>query len=95
MLKYLKEHILEEIDGAMDYMEKALEHKGTSEGCTFRKMADMELEHANALTNMFRDEPKPESMTDEEYGATQKAVLDKYINAMSAIEAMRKLYWNK
>lgn len=95
MLKYLKEHILEEIDGAMDYMKMALEHKGTSDGCMFRKMADMELEHANALTKRFKDEPKPENMTEEEYGATQKAVLDKYINAMTSIETMRKLYWKK
>ena len=94
MLKYLKDHILEEVDGAVDYMTKALEHKGTKDGCTFRKMAEMELEHANALTKMFRDTEKPNDMTSEEYAATQKAVLDKYITAMGHIEAMKKLYYS-
>lgn len=94
MLKYLKDHILEEVDGAVDYMTKALEHKGTKDGCTFRKMAEMELEHANALTKMFRDTEKPNDMTSEEYAATQKAVLDKYITAMGHIESMKKLYYS-
>ena len=93
MLKYLKDHILEEIDGAIDYMTKAIEHKGTSEGCTFRKMAEMELEHANALTHMFKDTEKSSDMSNEDYAAIQKAVLDKYINAMTQIEAMKKIYW--
>ena len=95
MLTYLKDHILEEVDGAVDYMTKALEHKGTKEGCTFRKMAEMELEHANALTKMFRDTEKPENMTGDEYAAAQKAVLDKYITAMGHIEAMKKLYYSE
>ena len=94
MLKYLKEHILEEIDGALDYMEKALEHKGTYMGCTFRNMSEMELVHANALSKMFKDTDKPDEMSSTEYADTQKAVLDKYITAMGKIEAMKKLYWN-
>ena len=95
MLKYLKEHIVEEIDGALDYMSKALEHKGTPEGCTFRRMSEMELEHANALTKMFKDTEKPEGMTDSDYAEAQKAVLDKYVNAMGTIEAMKKIYWKE
>ena len=94
MLKYLKDHIIEEIDGALDYMSKALEHKGTYMGCTFRKMSEMELEHANALTKMFKDTDKPDEMSSAEYADTQKAVLDKYVTAMGKIEAMKKLYWN-
>ena len=93
MITYLKDHILEEVDGAMDYMKKAIEHKGTPDGCTFRKMSEMELEHANALTRMFKDQTKPEDMTDEEYGNTQKMVLDKYIDAMAKYEAMKKIYY--
>lgn len=93
MLNYLKEHITEEIDGAMDYMAKAVENKGTSDGCIFKKMADMELEHANALTKMFEKQKKPSNITDADYGTAQKAVLDKYINSMSKIEAMKKLYY--
>jgi len=93
MLTYLKDHIVEEVDGAMDYMTKAVEHKGTSEGCIFKKMADMELEHANALSKMFKEQKKPSDMTDVDYANTQKTVLDKYINVMTKIEAMKKIYY--
>ena len=93
MLTYLKDHIIEEVDGAIDYMKKALEFKGTPEGCKFRRMSEMELEHANALTEMFKDEKKPATMSDADYADTQKTVLDKYITAMGQYEAMKKLYW--
>ena len=93
MLKYLKDHILEEIDGAIDYWTKAIEHKGTDWGCVFRKMGDMELEHANAMTKMFNKIDKPKSVTDAEYAEMHKAILDAYANGMSKVEAMKKLYW--
>lgn len=95
MLEYLKEHILEELDGALDYMTKAVEHKGTNEGCTFRKMSEMELEHANALTKMFKNTDKDVGMTEKEYSAAQKDVLDGYVDTMGKIEAMKKLYWSE
>ena len=93
MLTYLKSHIIEEIEGATDYMAKAVEYKGTHCGEVFYQMANMELEHANALTKMFKKEEKPESMTDTEYATTQKAVLDAYITGMGKIESMKKLFW--
>lgn len=92
-LKWLKDQIVDEVNGAMTYMEKAVEHKGSPHSCTFKRMAEMELEHANALTKMFKDEKKPEGMTDEEYGTTQKAVLDTYIDGMTKFEAMKKLFY--
>lgn len=95
MLKYLKEHIIDEIDGAIDYMTKAVEHKGTQEGCTFRMMSEAELDHANKLTGMFKNTAKPEDMSDADYAETQKAVLDKYVTAMGQIESMKKLYWKE
>ena len=92
MLMYLKNHIVDEINGALDYMQKAIEHKGTYEGCTFRSMSEAELEHANKLTHMFRSAEKPSDMTDKEYADAQKSVLDAYVDAMGQIEAMKKLY---
>lgn len=93
MLKYLKDHILEEISGAQDYMTKAVENKKTDWGCIFRKMADMELEHANALTKMFMKIDKPKTVTDAEYTEMHKAILDAYADGMGKIEAMKKIYW--
>lgn len=93
MITYLKEHIIEEVTGALDYMTKAVEHKGTHCGEIFYQMAEMELDHANALTKMFRRQEKPETMTDTEYAAAQKAVLDTYSTGMGKLENLKKLYW--
>ena len=57
-------------------------------------MAEMELEHANALTKMFTKEDKPAAMTDQEYATTQKVVMDTYVSGMGKLENMKKLYWN-
>lgn len=92
MLKYLKDHIVDEAEGAVDYMEKAIERKGTTEGAQFRKMSEMELEHANALVKMFRNTPKPEDMKDADYAECQKEVLNTYVDAMGKLEAMKALY---
>ena len=92
MLKYLKGHIVDEVEGAIDYMEKAIERKGTAEGAQFRKMSEMELEHANALVKMFRNTPKPEDTKDADYADCQKEVLNTYVDAMGKLEAMKALY---
>ena len=94
MLDYLKKHILEEIDGAIDYYEKAIEKKGTSCGATFFKMANMEVEHANALTKMFNEKEKPENVSDADYSKMHKEILEKYADSMAKIEHLKKLYWN-
>lgn len=93
MLKYLASHITEELEGAVDYMTKAVEHKSHDCGETFYHMSMMELEHANALLKMFRKQERPKAMTDADYGELHKQILDSYTDSMSKIEAMRKLYW--
>ena len=94
MLEYLKSQITEEIEGAIDYMAKAVEYKAKSWGQYFYNMSMMELEHANCLTKMFIAEEKPPEMTDSAYTQLQKAVLDSYSIGMNKIEVMKKLYWN-
>lgn len=94
MLEYLKSQITEEIEGAIDYMAKAVEYKSKAWGQKFYNMSMTELEHANCLTKMFIAEEKPTEMTDSAYAQLQKAVLDSYSIGMNKIEAMKKLYWN-
>ena len=94
MLIYLKDHILEEIEGAMDYMSKAIEHKADSCGEKFYKMSGMEIEHASTLLKMFNATEKPEKVTDAEYSAMQKAILDAYSDNMAKYTEMKKLYWS-
>lgn len=94
MLTYLKDHILEEIDGAMDYMTKAIECKGNPCGEKFYRMSEMEIEHANAMLKMFNTYEKPKTVTDAEYSAMQKAILDSYSNNMVKFNEMKKVYWS-
>lgn len=94
MIDYLAKHILEEIDGALDYMEKAVEHKSSSCGKIFYLMAKQELDHANHLYKMFSAEEKPASMTDAQYSAAMKSVVDKYSEGMTKIEAMKHMLIN-
>ena len=97
MHEYLSKHIHEEIEGAMDYMTKALEWKAknTDIAHKFYKMSEMELEHANCLTKMFNSMDKPDNVTDADFSAMYKTILDAYTQSMSKIEAMKKLFWEK
>ena len=95
MLKYLKDHILEEIEGALDYMDKAIAHKGTEWGCMFYKMSCAELDHANHLVKMFNATDKPANVTEAEHSTMRKDILEAYSTSMGKIEAMKKLYWSE
>ena len=93
MLEYLKKHIMDEIEGAIDYMTKAVEHKGKACGQKFYNMALMELEHANDLVRMLSGQDRPKSMTDAEYSELYRSILETYSANMAKVEAMKKLYW--
>lgn len=95
MHEYLSKHIREEVDGAIDYLTKALEWKSKDPkvAMKFYKMSEMEVEHANCLTKMFTSLEKPDSLNDADYSAMQKNILDTYTQSMSKIENMKKLYW--
>ena len=93
MLAYLKDHIVEEIDGAIEYMQKAVKYKGTMCGETFMRMAKMETEHASALYKMFQKHEKPATVSDKEYSAMLKEILDKFSDGMEKFESLKKLYY--
>ena len=93
MLAYLKDHIIEEISGAIEYMQKAVEHKGTMCGETFMQMAKMETDHASALYKMFQKHEKPAAMSDKEYSVMLKDILDHFSDGMEKFESLKKLYY--
>ena len=93
MLKYLEGHILEELDGAVDDMTEAVAHKGTNCGEQFRMMSDMEAGHANTLLRMFNSKDRPDDMSEADYAGMLKRIMDKYTNAMTTIENMKRVYW--
>lgn len=92
MLEYLKAHIIEELGGAVDYMMKAIQHKGTAFGPKFYKMSEAESEHAACLTRMFTQMEKPATVTDAEHAKMYKEIMDGYSSAMSKLETLKKLY---
>jgi len=94
MLDYLKKHIMDELAGAVDYMTKAIEHKGKSCGEKFYSMAMMELEHANELVKMYSAQERPKNLTDAEYSELYRTILEGYSTHMAKVEALKKLYWN-
>ena len=95
MHDYLSKHIHEEIEGAIDYLTKALEWKSKNNeiASKFYEMSEMEVKHANCLTKMFNHLDKPEEMTDAAYSAMQKSIIDDYAQSMSKIEHMKHLFW--
>lgn len=93
MLKYLKDHIMEELDGAIDYMTKAVEYKDHECGAMFKSMAMMELDHANHLVKLFNSMKTGVKETDAERVEMYKAIMDGYTTSMSKLESLKKLYW--
>lgn len=93
MLTYLKDHIIDEINGAIEYMQKAVAHKGTECGATFMQMAKMETEHASALYKMFQKQEKPATMSDKDYSVMLKEILDKFSDGMERFESLKKMYY--
>lgn len=59
-LSYFKKQIMEELDGAKEYIEKAIEVKPQHPrwSMCFAKMADMEASHAGNLMRMLEDSIK-------------------------------------
>lgn len=96
MHEYFRNHISEEIEGAMDYYSKAIELKKTNPDWAMRffTMANMEVEHANCMTKMFNAVERPDDVSIEDFSRMQKDVIDVYTTSMSKIEMMKKMYWS-
>lgn len=93
MCEYLKDHIIEELEGAKDYMTKAIElkEKYPAWAQKFYKMAEMELEHANCMNKIFAsmseyDEPCHDSLYRE--------VLEAYTKYMTDVSSLKKMYYS-
>lgn len=96
MLKYLKDHILEEIEGSTDYLEKAIELKSMKPNVAakFYRMSEMELEHANCMTKMVGEFKMDNGSSDSEEKELYRSIIDAYSNGMAKIEALKKLYYS-
>lgn len=89
MHKYIKNHIVEELDGAVDYWSKAVDYKRTLIGETFKNMAEAELDHANSLLEIFNKLETNDYYIEEQM---YTEILDAYSEAMYKIAKLRRLY---
>ena len=94
MLTYYKEKVMDELKDALEYMEKAIETKGKPCSIRLYHDAEDELKHANDQLKNFRETDKPKTVTDAEYSAMQREILDGYADSMTKFEAMKKIYWS-
>lgn len=97
-LKYFKCHIEEELDGAKDYVKRAIEIKpmSSSWGKLFLEMSANELEHAKNLYTMFEEYYKKISETYDkvpDYIEDGKnCIVDMYTECTAKIKYMHSMY---
>lgn len=94
---YLKDHICEELDGAQDYLMKALNIKEDHPewAKSFYEMSNMELEHARSLYKMFMEYFKQINTdpTLESYMTPfRDNVMKKFTERVGAIKYMQEMY---
>ena len=92
MLEYLKDRILDELADSVDYMKKAVEFKGTNDGCIFRILSEAEAEHAGKLTSIFNQNEKKEDHKKEHCQMLQE-IMDAYTDSMASLESLKKIYY--
>ena len=91
MHNYLKEHIIEELEGAVDYWGKAIYWKNNQIGEIFKNMAETELEHANTLLKIFNNIDSEDYIEEKLY----EDILNAYGKAMYKIAQMERIYKKK
>lgn len=91
MCEYFRDQIIDEFEGAKEYLSKAIEMKVNKPkwACKFYKMAEMEVEHANMLNNMFISMGETEESC---HDSIYKEILEAYTKYMTEIGAMEKMY---
>lgn len=94
-LEYLKEHILDELDDAVDYMTKATEHKTDWMGKYFFNIAEQETVHANTLATMFNKVEKPANISEADHNKMYHAIMDKYSDTMARYEQLKRFFCNR
>ena len=92
--RYFKEQICDELEGAVDYLKKAIdtvsEHPDWSE--QFRDMADMEQEHATTLYKMFMEMYTEGKGADPRMSQMRDMIMDCFSTKMRKIEDCKATY---
>lgn len=101
-VKYFKSQIIDELEGAHNYIRKAIEmrlsHPEWSK--TFAEMSEVEVTHSSKLYNMFEDYCK--HITEKNDGDTpsylrsmHNELMDEYADMMTKIKRLHDMYKDK
>ena len=91
---YYNNQIRDELDGACDYIQRAIDCKDTNSdrASTFAKMSEMELEHASELLDMFKEDYSKEATSDSIYPQIKQLLLNMYAESYAKVTHMQELY---
>lgn len=91
---YYNNQIKDELDGACDYIQRAIDCKGTNSdrASTFAKMSEMELNHASELLDMFKEDYSKEATSDSIYPQINQSLLNMYAESYAKVKYMQELY---
>lgn len=91
---YYNNQIRDELDGACDYIQRAIDCKDTNSdrASTFAKMSEMELDHASKLLDMFKEDYNKEDTSDSIYPQIKQLLLNMYAESYAKVIHMQELY---
>lgn len=91
---YYNNQIRDELDGACDYIQRAITCKDTNSdrASTFAKMSEMELDHASKLLDMFKEDYSKEDTSDSIYPQIKQLLLNMYAEYYAKVTHMQELY---
>lgn len=91
---YYNNQIRDELDGACDYIQRAIDCKDTNSdrAATFAKMSEMEMEHASKLLDMFKEDYSKEETSDSIYSQIKQLLLNMYAESYAKVKHMQELY---
>lgn len=91
---YYNNQIRDELDGACDYIQRAITCKDTNSdrASTFAKMSEMELDHASKLLDMFKEDYNKEDTSDSIYPQIKQLLLNMYAEYYAKVTHMQELY---
>jgi len=92
--RYFKEQICEELDGASQYLKKAIDCVKTHPEWSkeFKRMSEMEQEHATTLYKMFMEMYTGQETKDPWMEQMRDAIMDCFSRQMRKIEDLKATY---
>jgi len=90
-IKYFKDQICDELDGACDYLKKSIDYSVSKPkwSACFERMADMEQEHATSLYKMFMELYTESEGKDSYMTQMRDSIMECFSTKMRKIEDLK------